>query len=139
MNRFTMAVKLGMLGLLDRHLPARTKRLIFLASLSARLKGSTSFTRDTVHRLNTVMALASDEASINLPVQLSRVIWHTPPVMQFDAQELGAILTQDRLHHLCEEIQQRMPAWLRYSDERSIRHDVEKLLTNRTAVFGFAL
>lgn len=137
MNKVSGAMRAGFTRLLARHLPKRTKRLIFLASFSARLKGSNNFDNATLKKLNEVMALASSDSSIKLPVHLSRAIWNGKTVLDIcDENVCIAPYGNTHVRMLAQRVINVMPAWLRYGDESVIKEDVSKLLDNRDIVLG---
>jgi hypothetical protein len=124
---------------LDVHLPPRMKRLVFLASLTARLRGSETFDDDTLRKLNKLMVLANSENALRLPIQLSRAIWNgktayeiTHDTLQQGDESFG----KERLKSLAHCVITAMPSWLRYGDDSDIEKDLNCLLGNRTLVFG---
>jgi hypothetical protein len=124
-------------GFLQRHLPNRTKRLIFLASLSARLKNTQNFDNATLTKLNQVMVLSHTESAIKLPVQLSRAIWNGRSAGEiFNADLQKESLQKERLAELVANVINSMPAWLCYGEKETIEQDVSRLLNNRDAVLG---
>lgn len=129
MNLFPQALRARCATLLGRHLPGRTKRLIFLASLTARLKDSTDLSHDTLSRLNQLMVLANSDSAIRLPVQLSRVIWHGNMPKEICDPQLS-------LNHHIEALKANMPDWLRYGEDAAIHQDLAKLLGHRYEVLG---
>lgn len=138
MNRLTGAIKTGFTNLLDSHLPGRTKRLIFLASFCARLKGESALDHETISKLNQAMVLSSSDSALSLPVELSKVIWNGRTISEITHDEVQAPqeLTKDRLQTVAEYVLNAMPSWLRYGADDVIRKDVVKLLGNRELVGG---
>lgn len=138
LSRMNDAFKKRAAAFLETHLPNRTKRLVFLASLTARLKGSETFDQETLHKLNKVMILSSSDSALKLPVQLSRAIWHGKTSYEIFNAELDATcsLNQAYLKELASRVISAMPAWLRYASDDAIEHDVEQLLENRSIVLG---
>jgi hypothetical protein len=138
MTRITTVVRRGAIAFLDRHLQGRTKRLIFLASLSARLKDSSKLDHDTMKKLNTLMDLCKDESAIKLPVELSKVIWHGKASYEICRDQVSSLssLSSDRINLISTRVLTAMPAWLRYGNDDEMQKDVAKLLTCRTAVLG---
>ena len=57
-------------------LPSRTKRLILVTSLTARVKNDPDLDRATLKRLNELLDLCSSENAMRLPAHLSSVIWN---------------------------------------------------------------
>lgn len=118
--------------------PERTKRLIFLASFSARLKGQDTFDRETLHKLNEVMALASrsSEAAINFPVVLSKVIWRGRVIHDLNSELLTLSFSKERLQQLVDRVLEAMPKWLHYASVEVMREDLARLLDHRSVLIG---
>jgi hypothetical protein len=77
MSRASVAIKEVLVDMLDKHLPRRTKRLLFLASFFASVKDEKepSFDDPALQKLNQLMRLSNTDSALKLPVHLSRVIW----------------------------------------------------------------
>ena len=123
--------------MLNLHLPKRTKRLVFLASLTARLKGSSAFDDKTFNKLNQIMCLASSDSALKLPVQLSKVIWQgrTQFDIRNEAENIGAFST-DCIARITNKALKLMPDWLRYDDDLEIEKDIETLFHNSEILLG---
>lgn len=131
------AIRKGVVDLLQEHLPNRTKRLVFLASLAARLKGSETFDTETLRKLNRVMELGKSDSALKLPYGLSRAIWQgktSYELLSVDFAE-GA-LNQARKDEMVARIINAMPGWLRYGTNKDIELDVGRLLDNKSLVLG---
>lgn len=138
MNRVSGLFRAGVVTLLGASLSERTKRLIFLASFSARIKDPNTFDSETLHKLNQVMALASKEEAINLPVHLSRAIWRGRTIHDIADKEVlsSSTFTKERLQQLADRVLEAMPPWLRYGPDNVIRDDVARLLDHRSVLIG---
>lgn len=137
MNRVSGLFGASLTGLLRVSLSERTKRLIFLASFSARIKGQTNFDSETLHKLNKVMALASNDEAVRLPVHLSRAIWRGRTIHEIaDQAVLSASFDKERLQQFASRVLEAMPKWLRYGSDDVIRDDLAKLLTHRSVLIG---
>lgn len=138
MNRLSGAARESFTGFLSKHLPERTKRLVFLASFSARLKGETVYDKETFSKLNQVMALVSEDSAMKLPVHLSKVIWHGRDVADITHADVrtSTTLTKERLQTIATSVLEAMPKWLRYDSDPAIANDIMKLLNNRNVVLG---
>lgn len=138
MNRMSGAIRAGVTSLLEELLPGRTKRLIFLASFSARLKGEAPLDNETLAKLNTVMVLSSSDSAIKLPVVLSKAVWNGRTISEITHDEVRTpqTLTKDRLQTIATSVLSAMPKWLRYDNDAAIRADVVKLIDNRNLVLG---
>lgn len=141
----TGVFKGGLASVLGKHLSGKTKRMVFLASLSARLKsdskeeiGQFADDDETLAKLNEVMALAHRTSSTKLPVVLSKVIWQGQTV-ELIAQEdvrTSKPFTKERLQQISARVLDAMPSWLRYDSDPVIKSDVTKLLEHRGLVLG---
>lgn len=121
-----------------RHLPDRTKRLIFISSLIANIKTDKEFDQKTLHKLNMVMQLASNESALKLPVQLSHAIWHGRDTFE---KYNSAIPTDHKpekttIADINHRILEAMPPWLRYGDDAVIEKDLCLLFNNTQTVLG---
>lgn len=124
-------------GILQQHLPNRTKRLVFLASLCARLKETETFDNATLQKLNQVMALSNTESALKLPVQLSRAIWRGKSSYEiFNADVQKEPLEQRSIPQMAMRVLAAMPSWLRYESDAAIKKDVMHLLNNSPTVLG---
>lgn len=145
MNQVTGVIQKGFAAFLGQHLSGKTKRMVFLASLSARLKsesfkGSMSFADDdeTLAKLNEVMVLAHRPSAAKLPVALSKVIWQDQTVEQITQEDVRTSkpFTKEHLQKISARVLDAMPSWLRYDSDPVIKSDVTKLLENRSVVLG---
>lgn len=129
-TRLRGGIKHGVVRFFGARLPDRMKRLVYLASLGAYIKGSTSLDDATISKLNKVMALGSNDKALKLPVLLSKAIWDgkvTPlPHDVYMEHQLGAATVEKVMAHAAVA---GTPKWLRYGEEQLIQNDVEKLLS----------
>jgi len=106
-----------------------------MASLTARLKGSDTFTDDTLRKLNTIMSLSNSDSAMKLPVHLSRVIWRGKGSYEiFNDNVDKSSLTQTQIKNAISRALDAMPAWLRYGDDAVIEKDVQCIIENRSIV-----
>jgi hypothetical protein len=129
MTRST-SIKPFFAGLLMKHLPNRTKRLILFASLSARMCNTTRFDKSTLSKLNQVMLLGSDDNALTLPVQLSKVIWKGDAGVQVHYPEPQAVDPEEAISRVFEAI----PQWLRYAQPETIRADLMTFMSHRDLI-----
>lgn len=125
-------------SVLDSVLSQRGKRVVFLASLAARLGSTHRFDKQTRQKLNTIMKLVHGESALLLPYELSAVIWHGKSgveIFHFDPKRRD--LSQEQICQMTQSVVNSMPAWLRYGENTEIEQDIVRLLHNRTQVFGF--
>lgn len=125
---------------LSKHLPDRTKKLMFLASLGARLSKRTTFDQGTLHKLNKVMDLCSDDSALKLPVQISQAIWKGDKGVEVLRPDQNiAEMSEEQLEKAVDQLMKASPVWLRYSTTDSpdeIRQDIKTLLLNREILIG---
>lgn len=132
MSRVTTALRELFIKNLEQHLPRRTKRLLFLASLSARVKEEPEFDNETLHKLNRLMELSNSDSALKLPIHLSRVIWQGKTIQEICGEEIvKGQLTPDRIQLAAQRVQSLMPSWLRYGRPEDITKDLKQLLTHR--------
>lgn len=114
-------------GVLSKVIPSRTKRLILLSSLYARLRNTTSFDSATIHKLNKALSLCKDDKAIQFPMHLTRAIWRGDRgnVILYPEPNIA------ELEILVRRVMQTIPSWLRY-DEVSMFKDLYKLFENRS-------
>lgn len=138
MNREPGLLQAGFANLLGVSLSERIKRLIFLASFSARLKDRTTFDNATLVKLNEVMVLCSTEAAIQLPVHLSKAIWHGKTISEIvdQAAYTPKASAQERLQYMVSRVLVTCPEWLRYESESKMREDLVRLISLQDTVFG---
>lgn len=114
-------------GVLSKHLPNRTKRLILFASLSARMCNTTRFDKTTLSKLNQVMLLGSDDNALKLPMQLSKAIWKGDNGVQVLHPEPQAADPDEVINRVLDAI----PSWLRYGHSETIRADLKTFMSHQ--------
>jgi hypothetical protein len=136
MSRASVAIRKGVTAFLGHVLPTRTKRLIFLASFSARVKEedatpSSTLDNAALRKLNELLTLGADPKALGLPVQLSRVIWRGRSVADIAGEQLPIDrITPDRVESVSQQIVSAMPQWLKYDPTDKMVGDVKKLLVH---------
>lgn len=123
----TFSIKSLLSRILTKVLPDRTKRLVLLSSLYARMSGQTSFDSKTISKLNQIMMLSSKDSALEFPMQLSRVIWQRDR----GTSVLYPLETQENEEQLVEQIFDKVPQCLLYSDKQAVSQDIAKLLSQR--------
>ena len=137
MNRASEALRMYSDQFLDRYLPRRTKRLMFLASFFARVKdgqveGEPQIDDPVLEKLNHLMQLSSSDSALRLPVHLSRAIWRGKTLTDICGKEiLTEQVTPEVIEHAIKQIIMAMPKWLRYGRPEDIEKDVRQLLVHR--------
>jgi len=123
-------------GLLDKGLPAKTKRSIFVASLVALMSGETTYDQETFSKLNRLMALSeSGEKALAVPVMMSKVIWNGKTSFEvFQEDVTQGSVSADRMPSVVSRLIDSMPQWLLYGSAGDIEKDVTKLLNEHVAI-----
>jgi hypothetical protein len=130
MNRVTDVIRGRFANMLDRHLSARTKRLLFLASFSAQLKDPKEINSEMLRKLNQMLELSSDDAALKLPMQLSHAIWRNRPLEPGLRLSLRTQTLPGAASSIGLKVIKAMPKWMRYGDDKRMQTDVEQLLRN---------
>lgn len=124
--------------LLDKKLPLKTKRQIFLASFAALVKGTAAYDKETFGKLNQVLVLSeSGESALAVPALLSKVIWNgktSYEVCKEDVRE--GSFTADRISRIVTNVLSNMPKCLLYGTIEEIGQDVATLLKERDLLLG---
>lgn len=125
-------------NLLNKKLPTKTKRQVFLVSFAALLKGATTYDKETFSKLNRVLALSeSGETALAVPVILSKVIWNgKTPLEVCKENVMEGSFNADRISQIVSNILNSMPRWLHYGSSEDIEKDVSVLLKDRIALLG---
>ena len=117
-------------------LPSRTKRLILVTSLTARVKNDPDLDRATLKRLNELLDLCSSENAMRLPAHLSSVIWNGESVASIQPALVGKEQIADKkVSELVLYFKQSIPLWLRY-DDAEVESDLRQLFRNHNGVFN---
>ena len=117
------------IGLLNR-VPARTKRVILLASITAGIKEKPDLDPATIRKLNELLQLCSNEKALSFPAHLSTLIWDGQVIsMVKDDLENKEVMNSNCLSDMVARFKQRIPAWLRYEDAE-LDSDLKKLFKN---------
>jgi hypothetical protein len=120
MDWFSMLTRSMFARILGQFLPDRTKRMMFLASFSARVKDSP------------VMDIEVSESALKLPIHLSHAIWRGRSFVDIcgEPEILEGRITPDRVQSASRKAVLEMPSWLRYSKIEEIERDVKLLLVH---------
>lgn len=125
-------------------LPRRTKRLLFLSSLSGKVidgaqaeTNDETFERETRMKIQEAFNLCKDPNAIELPMALNRKIWGKRPI---DELVCPLYLDDDesfiKATRIARQIVAIMPCWLVYGTTRAIIDDVRQLITMRNELFS---
>lgn len=110
---------------LRTRLPDRTKRSILLASLLNHI--SKNVDRESVHKLNEVMALSSSDRALMFPIQITKVIWRGK-VNEINLSNLDQAASLDTF---ARQLTDMIPNCLQYSTYQAMYEDIKKLLVNK--------
>lgn len=141
MNLIPRPLKSLFVNYLEKRLPSRTKRLIFLASLSAKVTTEgDQFDPETLRKINSLLRICGSEKAMNLPIHLNEVIWNNEVVC--DVEKLMALDGKEEQEELVQSFVQSvmavMPKWLKYGRQGDTQKDLETLFRNSKFVFGTA-
>lgn len=118
-------------------LPCRTKRLLFLSSLSGKVTGEKSLARQTLVKIQNEFELCSDPFAIELPLAFHEKIWGKRPIDELVCPvHLDATQSDRELTRLSRQIVSIMPCWLVYAQTSCIVNDVRDLLAKRGEIFA---
>lgn len=117
-------------------LPDRIKRMIFLASLNAKINNMRNPSVEALNKLNNVLALATNTKAMELPMEISYSIWsgfNTKELINrgFSCAGLPGInyraMTSSQKLDLANCVIKNAPKWLRYNDATSMQTDLLKM------------
>ena len=119
-------------------LPARMKRIVFLASLTAIAKESNVPEKALLVKLNTLLNLSSTgDAALKLPIHISQLIWANKQVFKADIQTLRSCQTNDALAQTsAEHIVQATPDWFSYAEPTTLIKDILALFGQDSCIFA---
>lgn len=126
-----MLISIG-LYLLGVILPMRSKRLLFLASLAARLVRDGVFNAETMQKLNASLQLAHSENALQLPVTVCHRIWDADTSKKIFSEIHGdyagdSCLLFEDAQQVCRRAVELTPAWLRYGSVDDMMRDASQL------------
>lgn len=134
------ALRRATLGLFRTTLPARTKRLILFASLTANLRDDHRPERSVLERLNSTMSLASaDLDALRLPALLHASIWRGAGRLEIPRTVFSAERTTVEIQSVVALLLSKLPAWLRYGDHAEIQSDVYRYFWHSNHYVGKSL
>jgi hypothetical protein len=130
-------VKKKFIRILDGALSYRHKRMVFFASLTARLRDTEDLDAVTRRNLNDAMQLATRDDALSLAARTSKLIWKS--VTDFDSikeQIMRQDWSKENISKICTAILQRIPDWLFYSNRKTMAADVELYIRHHQVVIG---
>ena len=127
-ERLNLAAREFIVSLITK-MPARMKRMMFFASLIARIRNTSNLDMETAHSLNTALNLANSDTSLMLPAMMSEKIWSSVPGIEevihiFKMRNWAT----DKLNDICKKIVDIIPDFLVYSSKKRMQEDVECLI-----------
>ena len=120
---------------INKLLPNRIKRLVFLSSLTAILVDMKELNNETLHKLNTLLGLCMNDNAMKLPISMRDFIWHhMTPAQVLNTEPIWDKLSTESISTMSSSIIKKMPSWLHYNKDMDIKRDVEYLLHNRSSL-----
>lgn len=119
-------------------LPARMKRLVFLASLTAIAKNTKIPEEHLISKLNSLLNLSSTgDAALKFPIHISQLIWANKEIFKNEIQTLTEEQTETyEAVESAVKIVDATPGWFRYADKEVLIKDLLSLFINQKGVFG---
>ena len=127
--------KSRILRVLFHILPSRTKRMVFLTTLTAKVTGLKEMDREKRIHLQSQFALCKDPDAISLPLAYNEKIWGNRPIdelierVQNEPSSTG--FTEQEMTRMARQIVAMMPCWLVYTQTMEIVKEVRQLLSQR--------
>lgn len=126
---------------LIKYLPARAKRLVFLACVFAYVTDMDMPSDETIHKLNKVLNLSHDDDAIKFPVMIRHVIWKSldQPIILEDGREVKTFkdIIQTKEDQMFDQVVRilidRAPAWTKYGSDKVVFNDLQ-LMTDKLAI-----
>jgi hypothetical protein len=120
-----------------RFLPARMKRLMYLASLTAIAKGTKIPEEQMMSKLNTLLNLSTTgDAALKLPIYISQLIWSNKEVFKNDIEVLTKAPGQtESAKESASRIIDATPTWFKYGDKQTVMHDILEIFTGNKGMF----
>jgi hypothetical protein len=120
--------------ILEKTLPDRMKRLIFISSFLAHIHKCRKSDDALISKLNELLELSGDKNALVLPMQLHDKIWSDVKLDQILNNKSVRLSSFDeiasyeflstKLRIVSEEIVEATPAWLKYSSKTKMRSDL---------------
>ena len=118
---------------LFKFLPARTKRLVFLASIFGYIKDTKEICDDTLEKINRIMHLSRDNHSMSLPIVMKDVIWKDLKDVENEGitdfkKYILSLAENNNVEMVVQTLINKAPCWTLYGDDKTITKDVKLLL-----------
>lgn len=121
-------------------LPNRTKKLILLSSLHAKINSVSKPDRAIAKKLNQTMALSTSYDALLFPMQLGNRFWKSSISVEcggnnhIKIKDLGdiafATLSKAQMRIVSDQILKIVPDWLMYASKRQMKQDLTKMLAS---------
>lgn len=133
----TAFTKNPMVRILITFLPARMKRIVFLASLTAIAKESNIPEEALLSKLNKVLSLSTTgNDALKLPIHVSKLIWANKEVFKKDIQLLTQCEgTEKAAVQSAEHIAASTPQWFKYGEKGEVVNDIMALFKSDSCIF----
>jgi hypothetical protein len=112
---------------MQKKLPRRSKRIIFVAAIAGRLENTDTLSSETLAKLNAVLKLSPDDNALKFPVYLSEIIWRGKPL-----ENLASL--EDVGTDIVKWAHETVPFWLAYGRASDMVSDaivVKRLVEGR--------
>lgn len=139
MIQFT-SLRNALVRAVGKMLPNRTKKLILLSSLHAKINSVSRPDRAIARKLNQTMALSTSYDALLFPMQLGTRFWKSSisvecgGINQIKIEDLGDIaltrLTKAQMRIVSDQILKIVPDWLMYGSKRQMKQDLTKMLAS---------
>lgn len=127
--------KSRVLRVLFHILPRRTKRLVFITTLTAKVAGFRELDRTARRQLLNEFGLGRDPDALALPLAYTDKIWANRPIDTIvDDTHLSRACVDKELTRMSRQIVAMMPCWLVYAHTVDIARDVRELLLKRSTL-----
>lgn len=111
-------------------LPNRSKRMVFIVSLTQRFRAQEQIDPRTLAKLNSIMAIDTSESSMWMPAQLAQIIWNDQSVKSIcnTPTPQYAVLDEHAISQLCEAVVNGQQRCLQYGPAEVIMKDLHALV-----------
>lgn len=107
------------------------KRIVFITSLYLQVMHIEKLRNEAVTKLNSIMHLAYDEASIHLPLVIRNIIWKgTNLSKELNYDLLEGELSDERAIEISKRVVEISPKWIHYGRNEDMVRDVFTLIQN---------
>ena len=116
-------------------LSPKMKRLLYLASLTGAVKGTTVPEIEVIHKLNEILQLSVKDDALKLPIYVSSALWSNKQVFKSDIDTLCTVCEDDATATIsAQRLVKATPIWFRYNEEKMVK-DILFLFTKGSCLF----